>query len=489
MAYVKISQLPAAAALTGAEQVPIVQGGVTKRAPLNAVAGEVNATWYTNSSLATAAAAIVPNPGAGVVRYGAGVVSFASPIVLDGAVSIQGVNTLFSALTPTSAFTGSIDNITYAPTSSVIGLFIDKMFIGANNLGTRFGRNGVLFDTSVAGATISEGYMRGVYIARSTTNDVAFKHTNNAAANATGGLFKFGFEQCVFDGGWQSVRGGDNIFLKDCTFTGPNVGINYESVNAASAQAAGLAITNANCTSDGGFLLYKNGNSLLVQGFNVECYSASATYGINLSGTAGACHKPTIRNGQMIASGAAAHAAFINVDNCQGAVIEDVDFLIGTGTAATVDILIGASSVGTYVGSCGTNRAGGKVLVTDNGVDTRGVEKTPALQNGWVDFGSATQGLVYKKSREGDVHIWGAIKDGTSVATTLIFTLPIGFRPAALVHAFAIINEGGTLRTGTLNIATDGTVSISDFGGANQNDRVVFDITFSAANGSSTQYT
>lgn len=39
MANVKISELPLADALGGTEQVPVVQGGVTKRAPASALVG------------------------------------------------------------------------------------------------------------------------------------------------------------------------------------------------------------------------------------------------------------------------------------------------------------------------------------------------------------------------------------------------------------------------------------------------------------------
>ena len=65
MADLKISELPTASALTGTEQIPVTQGGQTRRAPASAFAGQVHThTLSQITDAGTAAALDVPaSPG------------------------------------------------------------------------------------------------------------------------------------------------------------------------------------------------------------------------------------------------------------------------------------------------------------------------------------------------------------------------------------------------------------------------------------------
>jgi len=55
----------------------------------------------------------------------------------------------------------------------------------------------------------------------------------------------------------------------------------------------------------------------------------------------------------------------------------------------------------------------------------------PTLLNGWVIYGAPQQTPRYRMDADGVVHIQGLVKDGTTTAGTVIFTLPSGFRPDA----------------------------------------------------------
>ena len=58
---------------------------------------------------------------------------------------------------------------------------------------------------------------------------------------------------------------------------------------------------------------------------------------------------------------------------------------------------------------------------------------TPSLQNGWTNFSTSGgyQGASYWKDKNGMVHLTGLIKGGTTTNATVLFTLPVGYRPSA----------------------------------------------------------
>lgn len=56
---------------------------------------------------------------------------------------------------------------------------------------------------------------------------------------------------------------------------------------------------------------------------------------------------------------------------------------------------------------------------------------SPALQNGWVDYGSGFSEAAYFRDSLGVVHLRGLVKSGTvGWSTGVIFTLPTGYRPS-----------------------------------------------------------
>jgi hypothetical protein len=71
----------------------------------------------------------------------------------------------------------------------------------------------------------------------------------------------------------------------------------------------------------------------------------------------------------------------------------------------------------------------------------------PTLLNSWVNYdvpnGYAAAG--YYKDKENLVHLRGLIKDGNSAASTILFTLPVGYRPST-IQIFAAVNGNGFSR-------------------------------------------
>lgn len=58
----------------------------------------------------------------------------------------------------------------------------------------------------------------------------------------------------------------------------------------------------------------------------------------------------------------------------------------------------------------------------------------PTLLNSWVNFGAGGQPAGYCKDSQGFVRLKGLVKSGTPGATSVIFTLPAGYRPANNSH-------------------------------------------------------
>lgn len=66
---------------------------------------------------------------------------------------------------------------------------------------------------------------------------------------------------------------------------------------------------------------------------------------------------------------------------------------------------------------------------------------SPILKNSWTNYSTAYQGAGYWKDKCDVVHLCGLIKGGTTVSDTVIFTLPLGYRPALPEKFLAVSNN------------------------------------------------
>lgn len=89
--------------------------------------------------------------------------------------------------------------------------------------------------------------------------------------------------------------------------------------------------------------------------------------------------------------------------------------------------------------------------------------------NGWTDFGAPFQTGRYKlvPIGGGEVYLDGLIKPGTYVNATVLFTLPVGYRPQASIR---IVRQADSATTGAnmyeLMVSTTGDVSVTSIQGA-----------------------
>lgn len=92
--------------------------------------------------------------------------------------------------------------------------------------------------------------------------------------------------------------------------------------------------------------------------------------------------------------------------------------------------------------------------------DCKGVGRPlyPVFLNAWVNFGSTYEPVSFYKDQEGYVHLQGAMKNGSTVAYSAIFVLPLGWRPAATLAFLVNANHA----VGEIEIRADGTVQVGN---------------------------
>lgn len=109
----------------------------------------------------------------------------------------------------------------------------------------------------------------------------------------------------------------------------------------------------------------------------------------------------------------------------------------------------------------------------DTGWHVLGAVGEPALQNSWVNFDATNAPARFRKS-SGITCIQGLIKNGTATGDTLIFTLPVTFRPGYTVHR--AVMSGGVFAY--IKAMADGSVKIGAAGASSSS--LVLDLDFPA---------
>lgn len=85
----------------------------------------------------------------------------------------------------------------------------------------------------------------------------------------------------------------------------------------------------------------------------------------------------------------------------------------------------------------------------------------PTLLNSWVNYGSGYADAGYYRDPFGRVHLRGLIRDGTATSGTVLFVLPVGYRPSGHVTFPAAGQAIGPADAyARVNVNNDGNVSI-----------------------------
>jgi hypothetical protein len=102
----------------------------------------------------------------------------------------------------------------------------------------------------------------------------------------------------------------------------------------------------------------------------------------------------------------------------------------------------------------------GTAALAANGVTAAKMEvqqawQAPSLLNSWVNYGSGFDTVGYMKDSLGFVHVRGFIKSGATAAGTIIFNLPVGYRPESSTYATCSASPGSTMAAVELNSSGD----------------------------------
>ncbi|MFD2522899.1 Kelch repeat-containing protein [Emticicia soli] len=79
----------------------------------------------------------------------------------------------------------------------------------------------------------------------------------------------------------------------------------------------------------------------------------------------------------------------------------------------------------------------------------------PILQNNWVRYSTAYSEAAYYKDNESVVHLKGFLKNGVTTQNTILFTLPLGYRPTE-IRVFTVASGDGTF--GRIDVHPNGNV-------------------------------
>ena len=101
----------------------------------------------------------------------------------------------------------------------------------------------------------------------------------------------------------------------------------------------------------------------------------------------------------------------------------------------------------------------------EDSINTNAEEWTNAsLQNGWTHSGGTYHSVGYYMGPDGFVHLRGAANPGTDAGGTLLFTLPVNYRPTE-ENIIPVHSDSTTTVQARLQIETNGSVRIHDCGG------------------------
>jgi hypothetical protein len=323
----------------------------------------------------------------------------------------------------TAGFTGSIFSIAPAAGTDPKGWTVSDFEITNSGNAT----NAFLLDIASAGEYISKFTLSKVISNTQVSN--YFVELLNSIPN-TDGLFTSYFSDNWSFGGYSLENAGDSIYLERNTTTGAGVGYYVKQLGTA----ANITIRDGNCTSAGGALNMVQGANLTFENMQVECPVAFT--GVNNAAVSidrpsgGSIYNTKIINNNINTQGNPLYCIYL--ENAVQTKIDGNELYCDVATGAHIYIDSGARD--TIIGNNKYyNRLTGAEttpIIVDNGVGTFGVWKNATIAlSGWTSQGATENPLGYFKDRDGTVHLRGRVAGSAASAGSVLFTLPVGFRP------------------------------------------------------------
>jgi hypothetical protein len=324
-------------------------------------------------------------------------------------------------------------------------------------------------DLDVANKYVSKLTLKRI-ISNAAVSTGRFVELSNAIPNLDG-LFTSVFEDNWSYGGYYLDNVGDSVVLNRNTTTGSGVGYYVNQLGTA----ANIAIRDGNCTSAGGGLNQVKGANLIFEGMQVECPSAftgsnnAAVSVYRPSG--GSIYNTKILNNSINTQGNPLYCVYLNF--AVQTIIDGNELYCDTATGA--HIFIDTDARDTIIGNNKyySRTTGLEVLpiITNNGIGTVGVWNAAAITlAGWTSQGTpAENALGFFKDRDGTVQLRGRVAGAAAASGSVLFTLPVGFRPNVKAYQISAFGAVAFVRgevimlvesTGTVKILTNNATSV-----------------------------
>jgi len=320
-------------------------------------------------------------------------------------------------------------------------------------------RHGIRIDTTEAGRTISKLLIEQVSIRTFGGYGIASVNPTNVD-----GFFASTIRNCGIRNGVALAQSGDALNIIENTITGANCGVQVDAVDGALQ----VIIARNVITTSGGAVRVINGGQTKIRDNQIEQiveHTGSDKAMISLVGRAAyPLTGVEVTGNNMYDVSGQADSRNILLQYVANPAIRN-NRLARSDGGSHIEILAGAKNV--EIGPNVYQKTSvpftqSPAVIVDGGKATRGVWAEATLENSWTNFNSGYYSTAgYMLDSSGMVHLKGLIKDGVTTATTVILTLPEGFRPA-LIHRFGVVSDTtGTTVHGMFSVNPNGTVTIS----------------------------
>jgi len=382
-------------------------------------------------------------------------------LIVTAPIQFLGAGAFYTSIQPAAGVAGTVNTILVNPNTGFDQTLMSfkKLSLGNLNNGTRQGNHGIYCLTLDAGQNLPKFTVEDCAIQQG--GGAAIYHLNDPVDNINGGMYACYINNNTLKGGITFENSGDSLVVSNNILSGTGTGVSAALVTGASL----LSIIDNNITTTNSAIIIAGGMRVSILRNNIEHYTTGANSNavIDIVSSGGTYVAGVIQQNLVSAFGSTDASKLIAIREARGTLIQDNTFLAGVGGITAIDISSTCTSIRVGANSYNTGVA---TKVTDAGTGTMGVVKTITLQNSWV-ANTASDTPTYYKDLSGNVVIEGAIKDGTAVAGTTLFALPVGFRPptGTLKRFNAYSVGGGGAEFGRFEIDQDGTARIED--GAN----------------------
>lgn len=401
-------------------------------------------------------------PTGGVAYFPNGEYITSASLDVTGSVSLIGEDGGMTSINPSSA-TASDNTVTVvgSATSSHELQRVEYLMLGDRATGARTGLDGLLLLTTATGQFLPKFHIHHMNIGSGSGWAIRHLHTS---PDVQGGMYGATIQDSLLRGGIRLDGSGDSNNIARNIIALGNIGVHA----SLSVGASLLAIVENNITNSGGAIRITGGSRYRIIGNNIENLTAGAAVSndsavISIDGTSEVLVGGVIKENLISAFADTTATHLVKLQNCRGTLVQDNVFLSGAAGVVT-DIEIGSTCQDVRIGPNSHNRAGGELVIVDNGIGTMGVRKPlPTLQNSWEVYPDGYGLPTYERCiTTGDVILSGQIRNGTATAGTLLFTLPAGYRPTRIER----LQVYSTVGSNAVDVYPDGTVLTVNVGTA-----------------------